>query len=97
MISNFEYVTSYQSNNGVAWSSGQHRRLPLQGSAVLTSALPLSFISRKKNSKTEKVSRQEEIENMQERSRRSGEKKKKNRQADQEWLRERLSVRFEDD
>ena len=29
--------------------------------------------------------------------RRSGESKKKNRQAFQEWLRERLSVRFEDD
>ena len=82
---------------GVAWSSGQHRRLPLQGSAVRISALPLSFISRKKNRKTTKESRQEEIENVQERSRRSGEKKKKNRQADQEWLRERLSVRFEDD
>ena len=46
----------------MAWSSGQHRSLSLQGSAVRISALPLSFISRKKNHKTTKVSRQEEIE-----------------------------------
>ena len=68
-----------------------------QGSAVRISALPLSFISRKKNHKSTKGSRQEEIENVQERSRRSGEKKRKNRQANQERLRERLSVRFKDD
>ena len=28
---------------GVAWSSGQHRRLPLQGSRVQTSIVPLLF------------------------------------------------------
>ena len=81
------------SNRGVAWSSGQHRSLSLQGSAVRISALPLSFISRKKNHKSTKVSRQEEkSRNMQDWSRRSGEKKRKSRQADQEWLRE--LVRF---
>ena len=40
------------------------------------------------------VSRQEEKN---EGPRRSGEEKKKNRQAFLEWLRERLSVRLEDD
>ena len=44
---------------GVAWSIGQHRRLPLQGSAGQISALPL-FFNFKIESKSKSKSRRSE-------------------------------------
>ena len=49
---------------GVAWSNGQHRRLPLQGSRDQISVFPFSvfvFLAKKKRKST-KVSRKEEMQ-----------------------------------
>ena len=80
---------------GVAWSNGQRRRLPLQGSRVRISVLPFFYLEKRRAVRLRKVSRQEEREN--EAAAQERREERKNRQADQEWLRERRSVRFEDD
>ena len=44
-----KWITKYTSYGGVAWSSGQHRRLPLQRLAVQISALPNFFATVKRS------------------------------------------------
>ena len=56
---------------------------------------PFSFFFSQKNRKTTKVSRQEKNEKQQ--PLRSGERKKKDQQANQEWIRETVWFIFEDD
>ena len=84
-------IDNDEHKRGASWSSGIIRlpTAPRVGGSNL--GLSPSFSSRKKNRKTTNGSRQNEKN---EGPRRSGEKKKKNRQAHQEWLRERLSVRL---
>ena len=78
---------SLAGKGGVAWSNGQRRRLPLQGSKVRTPVVPFLFL--KKNHKTTKGAgkKREKAAAAQERR-----EKGKDRQANQEWIRE--VVRF---
>ena len=69
---------------GVAWSSGQHRRLPFQGSRDRIPVVPLSFICSGPREKKRKTTNCEPKRRDATEKGGSGEKKKKDRQAFQE-------------
>ena len=76
---------------GVAWSSGQRRSLSLQGSADRIPVVPFLFVNVPSANWSEEMRSQEQVVHLARRKAGAGndESKKKDRQAFQEWLREK--------
>ena len=95
-ITAMSILTKLLNHGRVMWSSGQHRRLPLQGSRVRIPSSPLLFRTYLEQTQVKKC----EVRNRRSISRdERGTKVERRQEASKvEWLRERRSqVRFEDD
>ena len=97
-LDNDKFFLLILKSGGVAWSSGQHRRLPLQGSRVRNSPIASSFFGMYLEQTRVKKCGLLGTGDPSLREERRNEKRERRRVVSKaEWVLENGSVRFEDD